>query len=163
MDDTPDLGKLAENWLVRLEETGLPKPNEESNDTVRIRLIDGREVYFRLHPEDWQYSYKGARREPGLERMERAVLAALVALEARPVEPGRKAGKDSSVTRQGAHLRVGMQEAMKLGVDDLEAMQQVVENDPVLNDAGTAASQAEARLAFAEAVMRHYRPALARG
>lgn len=44
--------------------------------------------------------------------MERAVLAVLVALEARPVGPGSQTRKNAKVTRQAVHLRVGMQEAI---------------------------------------------------
>lgn len=123
MRDTPNLNDLAKRRLAQLIEVGLPSIIREPDDTLRLRLLDGREVHFRLGPEDWQYRYRGARRVPGSERMERAILAALVALEASPVDPGRKEGKASKVTRQGAHLHVGMQEAMKSGADELDAMQ----------------------------------------
>jgi hypothetical protein len=159
MSDTADLNELVKHWLARLEKSELPRPTDESGDTVRLRLLDGREVPFRLRPEGWQYSYRGARREPGSERMERAILGVLVALEAELVDPARETGKNSEVTRQGAHLRVGVQEVMRAGVvDELEAVQKAIEADPVLKEAGTDAWQAEARLSLAEAVLQHYHP-----
>lgn len=158
MDDTPDLNELARRRLAQLEKAGLPSLVRGSHDTVRLRLLDGREVHFRLGPEDWQYQYKGARRVPGSERMERAILAALVALEAGPVGPSRETEKNSKVIRQGAHLRVGMQEAMRAGADELETTQKAIEDDPVLEDAGSDAWQAEAKMSFAEVLLRHYHP-----
>ncbi len=158
MHDTPNLNDLAKRRLAQLTETGLSSLASKSEDTVRLRLLDGREVHFRLGPEDWQYQYRGATRVPASERMERAILGTLVALEAGPIGPRRETEENSKVYRQAAHLRVGMQEAMREAADELEAAEKAIEADPVLKDAGADAWQGEARLSLAEALLRHYHP-----
>ncbi len=68
MHDIPNLIDLARDRLAQLEKAGLPSLVRDSNDTVRLRLLDGREVHFRMRPQDWQYHYRGASRAPGSER-----------------------------------------------------------------------------------------------
>ena len=133
--------------------------------TIRLQLLDGRQIPFRLRPETHQFYYGGARRDEALEQAELAKLAKLVALEPGPAGPRRepKTKNDlrdaASVYRQGAHLYVGMQEAKEAGADDLEAMERAVGADPaVLEDAGTDAMQAAARMPLVEDVLRRYHP-----
>ena len=52
----------------------------DSGGTIRLQLLDGRQVPFRLRPENHQYYYGGVRRDEASERAEMASLAKLVAL-----------------------------------------------------------------------------------
>lgn len=137
----------------------------ESGGTTRLRLIDGRQVPFRLGREEWQFYYGGARREEASERTERAELAGVIALEPGPAGPTRepKTKEDRKATakiyRQGAHLYVGMQEAMEAGTNELDAVEKAIEADPVLlEDAGSDALQAAFRMSLVEDVLKRYHP-----
>jgi hypothetical protein len=138
----------------------------DSGGTIRLQLLDGRQIPVWLGREELQLYYGGARRDEASERAELATLAKLVALEPGPAGPRRepKTKEDlkdtASVYRQGAHLYVGMQEAREAGADDdLEAVKRAVAADPtVLENAGSDAMQAAARMPFVEDVLRRYHP-----
>lgn len=131
----------------------------DSGGTIRLQLLDGRQIPFRLRPETHRVYYGGARRDEASEVTEYVEIARLVALEAGPIGPYRDTEKNVRVYRQGAHLHVGMQEAGEAGADDLEAVERAVRVDPaVLEDAGTDAMQAAARMSSVEDVLRRYHP-----
>lgn len=127
--------------------------------TARIPLPDGSVDYLRLRPEAWQGGYRSVRRATGVERAEREMLAARVAREEGPVGPYRDTDKNAGVYWQGAHLRVGMQEARKAGADDLEAVERAIGAEPrVLQDAGSDALRAADRMSSVEEVLRQNHP-----
>ena len=131
----------------------------DSGGTIRLQLLDGRQIPFQLRPETHRVYFGGARRDEASEVTEYVEIARLVALEAGPIGPHQDTEKNVRVYRQGAHLHVGMQEAREAGADDLEAVERAVTADPaVLEDAGTDAMQATARMSSVEDVLRRYHP-----